>query len=101
MIGIRVVAFRREDEKSRKLGIPVQCTHALDDIAVEDFECLAGDDDFAADKARTARRELLVNDLIELCRCLEGQTKEGDKLGVRSAMASKRDQYEELSRRQY
>ena len=66
MVGIRVVTFRRKDENIGEFGVTIQCTNTLYDVPIEDFKSLACNDDFATNKLRPSRGELLVNDLVEL-----------------------------------
>ena len=47
VICIGIVTFRYENENVGKFGIAIQCTDALDDIPIEDLECLARYDDLA------------------------------------------------------
>ena len=71
VVCVGVVALRGEHEDPSKLGIPVQSANALDDVAVEDLEGFASDDNLAACEAGTSRRELLVDDVVEFLRVFE------------------------------
>ena len=62
----------REHEYPCELGISVECADTLYHVAIEDFECFARHDDFATGETRAAGDELVVDDVIELLRVLEG-----------------------------
>ena len=80
VVGVGVVTFGCEDEKSSKVGITVEGPNAGDDVAVEDLKRLSGDDDLPADKSRSLGRKLLVNYFVKLSRVLEREAKKRDKL---------------------
>ena len=71
VVRIGIMTLRTEDEDGSKFRISIEGANTLDDIAVENLECLARDDDFAAREARATRRELFIDYLVELLRVVE------------------------------
>ena len=49
MIGVGVVSFGCEDEDSRKFRVTIQGANASNNVAIENLEGFACDDDFTAD----------------------------------------------------
>ena len=70
---VRVVPLRCKDQNTRKLGVAVQGTDALNDVPVEHFERLACNDDLAPDETGSSRGKVVVDNFIELVGVLEGE----------------------------